>query len=253
MTHYTKIGTHPPETDRLLFRGKDTLRDLVGTVTFTQSIYLGVTGRLPTELQTRILDACLVILVDHGITPSVLVARIVADSVPADIQVSIAAGLLTVGSKFVGTMQGAGEIFAQGIASGQAPDEFAAQIVAKNIAAKKRLPGYGHPDYSTADPRTARLFAVAEQAGVAGNHIAIARAIATEIKRQSGKNLVLNATGAIAALLGEIDFPTVAMRGVAVVSRSAGLLAHALEELERPTSAHTVALAQTAVPYSDDF
>ena len=251
-THHTHIGTHTPETDRLLFRGQHTLRDLVGTVTFTQSIYLGVTGKIPTAAQTHILDACLVILVDHGITPSALVARVVADSMPSDIQVSIAAGLLTVGNKFVGTMQGAGELFARGISSDKSAVDFAAETVTQYLAQKKRFPGYGHPDYATEDPRSARLFEVAEAAGVRGNHIALARCFAAEIKRQSGRNLVLNATGAIAALLGEIDFPTVAMRGVAVVSRSAGLLAHALEELERPTSAQTVALAQKAVPYSDE-
>jgi citrate synthase len=144
-------------------------------------------------------------------------------------------------------------MFARGVASNKPAADFATEIVAQYVAQKKRFPGYGHPDYTTEDPRSARLFAVAEDAGVAGHHIAIARSIASEIKRQSGRDLVLNATGAIAALLGEIDFPTVAMRGVAVVSRSAGLLAHALEELERPTSAHTVALAQNAVPYSDDI
>ncbi len=106
----TRIGTPTYDTGRLLFRGKDTLKELVGEVTFTEGVFLAVTGRLPEPRQTRILDACLVILMDHGITPSALVTRLVADTVPTDIQVSMAAGLLTVGNKFMGTIAGCGAL-----------------------------------------------------------------------------------------------------------------------------------------------
>jgi citrate synthase len=102
----TRIGTPTSDTDRLLFRGKDTLNDLVGKISFTEGVFLGVTGKLPDAQQLKILDACLVILMDHGITPSALVTRLVADTVPSDIQVSMAAGLLTIGNKFMGTIAG---------------------------------------------------------------------------------------------------------------------------------------------------
>ena len=117
----TRIGTPTHEIDRLIFRGKDTLNELVGHVTYTEGVFLAVTGKLPTPQQTRILDACLVMLMDHGITPSALVARLVADTVPTDMQVPIAAGLLTVGNKFMGTIAGAGALLQQGMASGKTP------------------------------------------------------------------------------------------------------------------------------------
>jgi hypothetical protein len=154
----TGIGTPTTDTHRLLLRGKDTLRDLVGKVTFTESIFLAVTGTLPAASQTRILDACLVILMDHGITPSALVTRLVADSVPTDLQIPIAAGLLTVGNKFIGTMAGAGALLQKGVTSGLAPEAWAAETVAEYITTKRRFPGFGHPDYFPDDrPRqTAR-------------------------------------------------------------------------------------------------
>lgn len=248
----TRIGTPTHDIDRLLFRGKDTLNELVGKITYTEGVFLGVTGKLPTPQQTRILDACLVMLMDHGITPSALVARLVADTVPTDLQVPIAAGLLTVGNKFMGTIAGAGALLQQGVASGKAPEVWAKETVAEALKAKRRFPGFGHPDYFPDDPRTVRLFEVARSVGVLGKYIEMIKLVETEIERQGGKRVPLNATGAIGALLCEIDFPVAAMRGVAVISRSAGLLAHALEELETGSSWPVMQMVMNAVPYDDE-
>jgi citrate synthase len=248
----TRIGTHTTEIDRLVFRGKDTLKDLVGKVSFTECTFLAVTGRMPSGQQTRILDACLVILMDHGITPSALISRLVADTVPDDIQIPIAAGLLTIGNKFMGTIAGAGTLLSRGVASGTAPETWAAETVADYLKANRRFPGYGHPAYTDHDPRTVRLFAVAEEVGVPGKYVALARLIETEIARQGGRRLPLNATGAIGALLCEIGFPVPAMRGVAVISRTAGLLAHAIEELETGSAGMALSVVQKAIPYSDE-
>jgi citrate synthase len=248
----TRIGTPTCDIDRLLLRGKDTLRELVGKVTFTEAVYLAVTGALPNPQQTRILDACLVILMDHGITPSALVTRLVADSVPTDIQVPIAAGLLTVGNKFMGTIAGAGALLQKGMASGQSPEVWAKETVAEYLKAKRRFPGFGHPDYFPDDPRTIRLFEVAKDVGLSGKYVNLVKRLEAEIENQSGRRVPLNATGAIGALLCEIGFPVAAMRGVAVISRSAGLLAHALEELEVKTAWPLTQMAMQAVPYSDD-
>ena len=136
----TKIGTPMEQIDRLVFRGKNTLPDLVGKVTFTEATFLGVTGRLPTPQQTKILDACLVILIDHGITPSALVARLVADTVPTDIQVSMAAGLLTIGNKFMGTIAGCGALLSEGVRSDRAPEQWAADTVADHIKRNRMAP-----------------------------------------------------------------------------------------------------------------
>jgi citrate synthase len=247
----TRIGTPTFDIERLKLRGKNTLTELVGKVTFTESIFLAVTGKLPTPQQVRILDACLVILMDHGITPSALVARLVADTVPTDVQVPIAAGLLTVGNKFMGTIAGCGAILKKGIDSAD-PDTWAADTVAEFNKTKRRMPGFGHPDYFPDDPRTVRLFEVATEVGLGGRYIALVKRLEAEIEKQGGQKVPLNATGAIGALLCEIDFPVAAMRGVAVISRSAGLLAHALEEIESNTAWPVMQMVMKAVPYEEE-
>jgi citrate synthase len=247
----TRIGTPTCDIDRLLFRGKDTLKELVGKITFTEGVFLAVTGKLPSAQQTKVLDACLVILMDHGITPSALVTRLVADTVPTDIQVSMAAGLLTIGNKFMGTIAGCGALLEKGIASGLAPERWAEEVVAEYQKAKRRFPGFGHPDYFPDDPRTVRLFEVAQEAGVPGRYIDLVRTLEAEIEKQGGRHVPLNATGAIGAMLCEIDFPVAAMRGVAVISRTAGLLAHAIEESELGTAWPITQMVMKAVPYDD--
>ncbi len=249
--HKTRIGTPTSDIERLLFRGKDTLNELVGKITFTEGVFLAVTGKLPNSKQVRILDACLVILMDHGITPSALVTRLVADTVPTDIQVSMAAGLLTIGNKFMGTIAGCGALLEKGMVSGLPPQQWAAEIVAEYMKAKRRFPGFGHPDYFPDDPRTVRLFDVAKDAEVPGRYIILVKTLEAEIEKQGARHVPLNATGAIGALLCEIEFPVAAMRGVAVISRTAGLLAHALEELDSGTAWPITQMVMKAVPYDD--
>lgn len=247
--HKTRIGTPVSDIDRLVFRGKNTLTDLVGKASFTECVFLAVTGRMPSPQQTRILDACLVMLMDHGITPSALVARLVADSVPSDVQVPIAAGLLMVGNKFMGTIAGAGALLEAGVRSGHAPGEWAAETVADHLRRSRRMPGFGHPAYFPDDPRTVRLFEVAKEVGVAGTYVELVKLLEAELEKQSKRRVPLNATGAIGALLCEIGFPVAAMRGVAVISRSAGLLAHAIEEIETGTTPGVLDLVTEAIPY----
>ena len=113
-TPTTRIGTSMSQTDVLKMRGKDTLSEIVGERTFSETFYFIVTCRMPSAGELRCFDACLTVLMDHGITPSAAVARLVEDSVPDDIQVPIAAGILTIGNKFVGTMAGVGKLLKEG-------------------------------------------------------------------------------------------------------------------------------------------
>src|SRR3546814_4226947 len=103
------------DADSVTIRGENLVDDLIGKKTFTEMVYFLTRGRHPSSTETAILDACLVTLLEHGFTPAALVTRIPADSVPDQVQVAMAAGLLTVGSVFVGTMEGCAAILAQGI------------------------------------------------------------------------------------------------------------------------------------------
>jgi len=98
--------------------------------------------------------------------------------------------------------------------------------------------------------RPARLFEIASQQGVAGRHIAALKALSVEVDRVYGRHITINATGAIAAVLGEIGIPQPVMRGIAVVSRAAGLVGHILEERERPAARFIWDAVEDGIPYT---
>lgn len=247
----TQIGTPTAETRFQKMRGKDTLSEIVGKLTYTETFYFIVAGRMPTKTQTRCLDACLTILMDHGLTPNALVARMTWDSVPDDLQVSIAAGILMVGNKFVGTVAGAGRLLHDGLKGGQNPRAWAADTVAKFNASKRRIPGFGHPYYQVNDPRTERLFEVARSAGVEGRYIDLLRVLGEEVDRAAGKHLTINVTGAIGAVLCEIEFPVEVMRAVPIISKAAGFVGQVREEMTNGVTQHLFDWANSEIIYED--
>jgi citrate synthase len=230
----TRIGTHGSDVNRLRIRGRNTLSEIVGQVSFTEGFYFIVTGRSPTKAQLRVLDACLLVLMDHGLTPSALVARLVADSNPDDIQVPLAAGVLMVGNRFAGTMVGAGRILAEGMGHQGDKRAWADERVQTFKQSKRRIPGFGHPDYKNVDPRASRLLEVARDAGVKGEYIELLKILSEAIDADAKRRITLNVTGALGAVLHEIAFPVDAMRAVAVVGRCAGLVGHIHEEQKSP-------------------
>ena len=231
---FTQIGTPTSDTDQFRMRGRDVLGEILGEKSFSETFYLLVTGRELPQNYTRTFDACMVILMDHGITPTALVARMVHDSLPEDVQLPMIAGTMMVGNKFAGTMAGAGAIFREGVDAGGDPREFAVSVIKRHKEEKKFIPGYGHPYYFPTDPRTEKMFKIALEAGVSGQYIAFAKVLAEEIEQSRGKPLTLNVTGALGAVLNEVCFPVEVMRGVAAVSRAAGLIGHVYEEMKNP-------------------
>ncbi len=245
----TQIATSTETT--ITVRGKDLVNDLIGRLSFTEFIYFLVCHRVPSPGETRVLDACLVTIAEHGLTPSSIVTRLIADSVPEETQVAMAAGLLAVGSVFVGTMEGCGAILKRGIAQGGDLDAYCRDTVADFRARKATLPGFGHPIHKPDDPRVPRLFAIAAECGVAGDYIALLKRLGTELDRQAGRHLTINATGAIAALLLEIGLPVEIMRGIAVVSRAGGLTGHIVEERATHSGRAIWGMVEDAIPYEE--
>ncbi|AMN41493.1 citryl-CoA lyase [Rhodoplanes sp. Z2-YC6860] len=232
----TRIGSPTSDVSRLVMRGRNVLTDILGKMTFSEAFYFIVTGKDIERRKLPLMDACMIVLMDHGITPTAIVARLIADSLPGQAQIGIAAGTMMIGEKFVGTMTGMGSLLLEGVASGKEPRVWARETVENAAKAKKRLPGFGHPYYNPTDPRTLRLMEIAREHGIDGPYMALVHILSEEIDRVSGKHLTLNVTGALGALLCELGFPAAAMRGLAVVSRAAGLVAHTVEESSQPVS-----------------
>lgn len=243
----TRLCTH---TDNAIhIRGLSLVDDLMGRLTFTEMTFFHVMGRMPGNGETAIVDAVLVTLMEHGLTPSAIAARLVHHSSPEALQGAIAAGLLAVGGRFIGTMEDAAHLLAE-IAGDDAGAEAAATRIARTARAEgRRLPGFGHHLHRPDDPRTPRLFAIARENGAGGAHIDAIQTLGRAVDAACGRHVTINATGAVAAVLMEIGVPVEVMRGFAVIARAAGLLAHIAEERETPAARAIWDAAEGAVPY----
>ncbi len=226
------------EPNKVAVRGYR-IDELMGRVPFAHVVYLVLKGELPTEGEGRLMDALLVSSVDHGGTPpSALAARTVASG-GAPLTTGIAAGIMTINRHHGGAIEGCMQVLLEAVerrrTSGAEPLEGAREVVAEAREAHRRLPGYGHRLHS-ADPRTARLFGIAEEEGVAGEYVEMARAIQEAMRELLGKDLPLNVDGAIAALLCEMGFPPEMGNGFFAIARTVGLTAHVFDELvhQRP-------------------
>lgn len=249
MSVTTKIATSTPED--VFVRGKSLCRDLIGKLSFTEMTYLQVTGRMPTKAQTAVIDACLVTLMEHGLTPSTLAARMVSSSAPEAMQGAVAAGILAVGSVFVGTVEGCAALLAR-IAAADDANEEAKRIAEEHRASKTPVPGFGHPQHKPDDPRSAVVLRIASAEGIAAKHTSALRVLAVAIDEVYGRHITINATGAVAAALADADVPIDIMRGFAILARCAGLVGHIAEERERPAMRAIWEAADQAVPYRDE-
>lgn len=229
-TAITKI-----EPNKVAVRGYR-IDELMGRISFGEMVYLVLKGELPTPEVGRLVDAMLVSSVDHGATPpSALAARTVASG-GAPLTTAIAAGIMTINQHHGGAIEGCMKVLDECVAykheKGLDARAAAREKMAEFRARKMRIPGYGHRVHSD-DPRTRRLFALADEAGLAGEYIEMGHALRQAMKDSLGKDLPMNVDGGIAAVLCELGFPPELGNGFFAISRTVGLTAQVYEELTR--------------------
>lgn len=237
------------------YRDKDLVSELLGeNVDFTRVMSGHILGRDISDTELKVINAALVVLMEHGLTPSAISSRLVYMSAPENLQGAVAAGLLAVGSSFVGTMENCAELLEQLVIyeSDTERTEKARAIVTAYREAKQPLPGFGHHLHKPDDPRATELLRLADQWKLNSGHVQALRVLSTVVDEELGKHLTINATGAIAALFGEIDIPVQVMRGFAVISRAAGLVAHVAEEQQVPSGRYIWELVDRSIPYKGD-
>jgi citrate synthase len=223
--------------DKIGVHGYDLTEELIGEVNLGDMAFLEVSGRLPKANESRMFNAILVTLVEHGIVPSTLAARMTYAGAPEAMQAAVAAGLLGLGSVFVGSTEGSARMLAAAFADGAdhvSLADHARRIVAEHRAAKRIVPGLGHPIHKPVDPRTVRLFAIARETGFDGRYVALMQQISEEAQAVTGKQLPVNATGAIGAICCEMGFTWKVASGLGVMARAVGLVGHILEEARQP-------------------
>jgi len=236
----TSLGTSDADTISLL--GQDLTADLMGKVTFGELALWLVTQQRPTPEQVRVFEAVLVALADHGFTPTAIAARLTYLSAPDSVQGALAAGLLGGGSRFLGVTEDAGRFLSDALAAAPSPlpaddagwDALALTAVQEARAARRLIPGLGHPVHKVTDPRTPVLIAIAEQEGLRGPHLRLFEAIGRVHPQVLGRTLPLNGAGTCGAALADLGLPVGLLRGFALLARTAGLLGHLAEEQHRP-------------------
>jgi len=225
--------------DRIVVRGHD-LVDLIGHVSLGDIAFLELMGRLPAPPESVVFNAIAITLVEHGLTPSAIASRLTYLGAPESLQGAVAAGLLGLGDRFGGPIEEAARTLQEAL-EGAADDAdlvaIARQVVAVARKSRRPIAGLGHPLHKPIDPRTPRLFQVAAENGFAGRQVELMKLIGEGATRAYRKPLPVNATGAIAAIAGELGIGWQVTRGLAVMARAIGLVAHLQEERLEPLAA----------------
>jgi citrate synthase len=239
MSFPTSLGTSTADEIRLL--GQDLTGDLMGKVGFGELAFWLVALRRPTPSETRVFEAVLVALADHGFTPTAIAARLTYLSAPDSLQGALAAGLLGGGSRFLGVTEDCGMFLHEALEGRAAAewddaewDELALEVVRQSRANGAYIPGLGHPVHKVLDPRTPVLIGIAREEGLEGPHLKLFQAIGRVHEQVLGRKLPLNGAGVCGAALADLGLPVELLRGFALLARAAGLLGQLAEERRRP-------------------
>jgi citrate synthase len=224
------------EPNKILVRGYP-LDELMGRLTFGETIYLLLMGECPTPGIGRLMEAMLVSFIDHGATPpSTLAARNTATA-GAPLRACVAAGVLGFGRYHGGDIESCMAFLDTGlelVRSGKSYKDAAQEIVARCQGTGESVPGFGHR-YHTRDPRAARLFQMALELEIEGGHIQMIRAVEMLLGSERGTKptVPVNIDGAIAAVCGDLGMPPDVANALFIISRVPGITAQAQEERER--------------------
>jgi citrate synthase len=235
-----RTGIASTSSDAIVIRGRDLAGELMGHIGYTDMMILTALGRLPSPQERVVVDAIAVSLMDHGITPSSLAARLTLLGAPESFQGAVAAGLSGAGSTFLGGMSDVTEMLraALGDLDADAPDallaEVAESLVSSRRDAGRKLPGIGHNVHTKIDPRVARMRQIVTDQGFYDRHWRLMDHIPDAFLRVTGRSLPMNNVGAVGASIAALGYPAQLGRGIALAARAAGLVAHLLEEMHTP-------------------
>jgi citrate synthase len=224
------------EPNKILVRGYP-LDEMMGRLTFGEAIYLLLMGEVASPAIGSLMEAMLVSFIDHGATPpSTLAARNTATT-GASLRACVAAGVLGFGRYHGGDIESCMHFLDAGldmVRKGTAYRDAARAIVETSLQSDEGIPGFGHR-FHTRDPRAARLFQMALELEMEGEHVQMIRAVEMEIieRDHTGSPLPVNIDGAIAAVCGDLGIPPAVANALFIISRVPGIAAQAREEIER--------------------
>jgi len=221
----------------------------MGRLGFTEYFHLLLTGEEPTEEQRYFLDLLLVAIAEHGMMPTNVAARMTLAADPGSLQGAVAAGILGCGPVLLGTADECARLLDRARRAGGDPAE-AARALAQGVRdAGGRLPGFGHPVHKPLDPRAERILELADERGVSGAHVELARCFREAAAEAWGRPLTMNVSMPIAAVMLDLGFAPAAVKSVPILARTASLLAHLAEERTDPIGFHMATAAEHSIGY----
>jgi citrate synthase len=208
------------------------ITDIMERLSYAEAAYLILKGELPTKAEAALMNAILVSSIDHGASPpSVLGTRTVVSG-GNSLNAALAGGVLVIGDTHGGAIEQAARIMQEWASKSGDLHDLAGELVNWLKVNKMRMPGFGHRLHNV-DPRTGKLFEIAEKNGFRGRHIEFCKAVENALAEKLGKQLPINVDGAIAAVISDMGFDWRLGKGFFIMSRMPGLLAHAYEEMTR--------------------
>ena len=227
------------------------LSSIIENLTFSEAVFLTIRGELPTKAQSRVLDAVLCGILEHGFfAPTTVAARLIASAAPQTIIPGVAGGLLTVGAVTVSPQDSAELIpyaYKRMEDHNLTKEETARQVAEEMLSKRQRMPGIGHPLHPTGDPRAISLKKVAVENDIWSEKSELYEAIRDEFVAAAGKQLPINIDGMMGCVLTELGFIPREMPGIAAISFMPGIIAHAVEEVSARTGLRTVNGTYTGV------
>ena len=229
--------------EEVIVRGRN-LSELTGAVSFSEMMYLMLSGDLPTKPQARVLDALLVASVEHGIAPPSMIARCFA-SYGTTIQTAVGGGILAFGDKMGGLGEQLAKLISERIAESSSDPEsitekklrrVARSIVADAIESGFRIPGYGIPLHAM-DPRAPKVLGIAKAEGTFGVYGRLGELIEEELANQrDGRRVPMNLDGVGAVVILDLGLDWRTTRMFLLTPRSVSMGAHYLEEQDQNTT-----------------
>jgi citrate synthase len=193
-----------------------------------------------------------VAIAEHGMMPSNVAARMTIAADPTSLHGAVAAGILGAGPVILGAAETCALLLEDAqarVASGADPTEVAGDLARSIHASDDRVPGFGHPLHRPLDPRAERILELADARGVSGPHVLLARMLRDAVADVWQKPLPMNVSVAIAAVMLDLGFAPNTVKAVPILARTAGLLAHLVEEQNQPVGFLLAAKAEEAVEY----
>lgn len=204
-----------------VIRGEDL--ENVMEMNFVDAIWLLLRGEKPEEEESEMFNTILSSSIDHGVgNPSTVSARTV-QSGGNDMNTSVAAGILALGDSHGGAIEDGMKMLQS--------DKTAEEVVEEFLEEGKNIPGLGHKVYDDEDPRTQKMLEKAEELDISDEHVQKMLDIQSVFADKKVR-LVLNVDGAIAGIMSDLEWEPELGKGIFIIARTPGLVAHVREEMD---------------------